>query len=442
MRAKVRKLLLSELFFLSLWLEKTSLIMKERKNNLIFSLSIIGILYFIFGFITWLNSVLIPFLREACELTDSQAYLVTFAFYISYFVMAIPSSWVLKKTGFAKGMALGLIVMAIGSLVFIPAANQRSYPIFLVGLFLQGTGLALLQTAVNPYVTILGPIESAAKRMSIMGLFNKIAGMIGIFWLSKVLFADMNAISQHIQTLSGDARLMELNLLTQRIIPPYIWISIGLVLLAVMVLLAKLPEVENKEDNDNTKSERNIFSFTYLWLGVLALFLYVGVEVIAIDTLGLYAESQGISKDIAPMLGTFSLIALTCGYILGIILVPKYISQSKALTICAALGLGFATLAITTYGVVSIVFIVLLSFAHALMWPGIWPLAIDKLGKHTAFASALLIMAIAGGAVMPLIYGGWATAIDNRQIPYLILIPSYLYIAYYSIKGHKIGKKI
>lgn len=419
--------------------------MAEKNNNLIFSLSIIGILYFIFGFITWLNSVLIPFLREACELSDSQAYLVTFAFYISYFVMALPSSWVLKKTGFAKGMAIGLIVMAIGSLVFIPAANERSYFIFLIGLFLQGTGLALLQTAVNPYVTILGPIESAAKRMSIMGLFNKIAGMIGILWLSKVLFEDMNALSQHIQTLSGEARIDELNLLTQRIILPYIGIAIGLFLLAIMVLLAKLPEVKNEEEADfdeNTHKERSIFSFSYLWLGVLALFLYVGVEVIAIDTLGLYAQSQGIAKHIAPMLGTFSLIALTIGYILGIILVPKYISQSKALTICSALGLILVIAAVMTQGILSIIFIILLSFAHSLMWPGIWPLAIDKLGKHTPVASALLIMAIAGGAVMPLIYGAWATEINNRQLPYLILIPCYLFIAYFSIKGHKIGKKI
>lgn len=419
--------------------------MKEKKNSLIFSLSIIGILYFIFGFITWLNSVLIPFLREACELSDSQAYLVTFAFYISYFVMALPSSWVLKKTGFAKGMAIGLIVMAIGSLVFIPAAKERNYVIFLIGLFLQGTGLALLQTAVNPYVTILGPIESAAKRMSIMGLFNKIAGMIGILWLSKVLFSDMTALSQHIQTLTGDARVSELNLLTQRIIPPYIGIAIGLFLLAIMVLLAKLPEVKTEDEDDynqHTHKSRSIFSYSYMWLGVLTLFLYVGVEVIAIDTLGLYAVSQGIAKDIAPMLGTLSLIALTIGYILGIILVPKYISQSKTLTICSALGLAFAIAAITTQGITSIVFIILLSFAHSLMWPGIWPLAIDKLGKHTPVASALLIMAIAGGAVMPLIYGAWATEIGNRQIPYLILIPCYLFIAFYSIKGHKIGKKI
>jgi MFS transporter, FHS family, L-fucose permease len=419
--------------------------MTKEKNNLVFSLSIIGVLYFIFGFITWLNSVLIPFLREACELTDSQAYLVTFAFYISYFVMALPSSWVLKKTGFAKGMAGGLLVMAIGSIVFIPAANERSYVLFLVGLFLQGTGLALLQTAANPYVTILGPIESAARRMSIMGLFNKIAGMIGIFFLSKVLFANMTSLSKHIETLTGDLKIQALNDLTQRIVPPYICIAIGLVLLAAMVLLAKLPEIKNdgdEEENSKTHKGRSIFSYTYLWLGVLALFLYVGVEVIAIDTLGLYSQTQGIAKEVAPMLGTFSLIALTIGYILGIIFVPKKLSQSRALTISAALGIVFCIFALTTSGITSIVFIILLSFSHALMWPGIWPLAIDKLGKHTAVASALMIMAIAGGAVMPLIYGSWATAIGNRQLPYIILIPCYLYIAYYSIYGHKIGKKI
>lgn len=405
-----------------------------------YSLLIIGILYFVFGFITWLNSILIPFLREACQLQDSQAYLVTFAFYISYFVMALPSSAVLKKTGFVKGMAIGLFVMAIGSLVFIPAAQQRNYGLFLVGLFLQGTGLALLQTAANPYVTILGPIESAAKRMSIMGLFNKIAGMIGIFLLGKILFSDMTGISEQIKILSGEQQMAELNLLAQRVIIPYICIAIGLILLAVMVLSARLPEVQNETVTYSEKKERSIFSFTYMWLGVLAIFVYVGVEVIAIDTLGLYAESQGIAKEQAPLLGTYSLIAFVCGYLLGIIFVPKKLSQNKALTVSAGLGFVFAVAALCTSGVVSVVFIILLSFSHALMWPGIWPLALDKLGKHTVTASALLIMAIAGGAFLPLIYGKWATTLDNRHLPYLLLLPCYLYIAYYAVFGCKANK--
>ena len=412
-----------------------------KKNSYVFNLSIIGLLYFVFGFVTWLNSLLIPFLKTACQLPDSQAYWVTFAFYISYFVMSIPSSAILKRTGFARGMSLGLIVMAIGSILFLPAASSRNYLLFLVGLFIQGTGLALLQTAVNPYVTILGPIESAAKRMSIMGLFNKCAGMIGILLISSVLFSGMDALSAKIQTLSGAELEAELAVLASRIQMPYIIITVLLCLLALMIALARLPEVKNEDENSETKQERSIFKIPYLWLGVLTLFLYVGVEVIAIDTLGLYAVSQGISEDIAPKLGTFSLIALTVGYILGIILVPKHISQSQALSVSAILGFVFAIGALISSGTTSIVFIILLSFAHAMMWPGIWPLAIDKLGSHTALGSAFLIMAIAGGAVLPLCYGQLVDCLDgNRHLPYIITLPCYAMILYYSVWGHKIGK--
>jgi glucose/galactose transporter len=413
-----------------------------KKNNYIFSLSIIGVLYFIFGFVTWLNSLLIPFLRTACELSDSQAYFVTFAFYISYFVMAIPSSWILNKTGFAKGMSVGLAVMALGALVFIPAAYQRSYYLFLCGLFVMGTGLSLLQTAANPYITILGPIESAAKRMSIMGLFNKIAGMIGILWLGSVLFSNMEVLNSEILSLTGLAKQAALDALVHRLVMPYIIMAIILTLLAFMILLAKLPKVEqnNEAEDQNGLNSRSIFRIPYLWIGIVALFLYVGVEVIAIDTLGLYGETQGISKELAPKLGTFSLIALTIGYIVGIYLVPKHISQSKALTYSAILGFVFAVAALCSGGITSVVFIILLSFAHAMMWPGIWPLAIDKLGSHTALASAFLIMAIAGGAVLPLLYGAWATCAD-RHIPYLILLPCYIFIYYFATKGHKTGKR-
>ncbi|MCI7407680.1 MAG: sugar MFS transporter [Candidatus Onthomorpha sp.] len=412
-----------------------------KKNSYVFNLSIIGLLYFVFGFVTWLNSLLIPFLKTACQLPDSQAYWVTFAFYISYFVMSIPSSAILKRTGFARGMSLGLIVMAIGSILFLPAASSRNYLLFLVGLFIQGTGLALLQTAVNPYVTILGPIESAAKRMSIMGLFNKCAGMIGILLISSVLFSGMDALSAKIQTLSGAELETELAVLASRIQMPYIIITVLLCLLALMIALARLPEVKNEDENSETKQERSIFKIPYLWLGVLTLFLYVGVEVIAIDTLGLYAVSQGISEDIAPKLGTFSLIALTIGYIIGIILVPKHISQSQALSVSAILGFVFAIGALVSSGTTSIVFIILLSFAHAMMWPGIWPLAIDKLGSHTALGSAFLIMAIAGGAVLPLCYGQLVDCLDgNRHLPYIITLPCYAMILYYSVWGHKIGK--
>lgn len=406
---------------------------------------IIGALFFIFGFVTWLNSVLIPFLKQACQLTDFQAYFVTLAFYIAYFVMAIPSSGILKRIGFAKGMSVGLFVMAVGSLIFIPAAQIRSYPLFLVGLFVQGTGLTLLQTASNPYVTILGPIDSAAKRISIMGICNKVAGMIGIFILVELLFSDTQTLSARIDALTGAELANELDILASRVIVPYLIMAVILAGLALMVLKAHLPEINPEQEDAATgtrsaAAERDsVFAFPHLMLGVLCIFVYVGVEVIAIDTIGLYGEYQGFDLNTAGKFSIYSLIGLTIGYLLGIVVIPKYMSQRVALITCATLGFIFALAALVTDGWVSIAFIVLLSFAHALMWPSIWPLALDSLGRFTKLGSALLVMGIVGGAIMPLIYGAIADS-TNRQAAYWITIPCYLYIFFYALKGHKVGK--
>jgi len=417
--------------------------MNTQKNQTVLPMIIIGILFFIFGFVTWLNSVLIPFLQQACQLTDFQAYFVTLAFYISYFVMAIPSSIILKNTGFAKGMSIGLAVMALGSLIFIPAANVRSYPLFLVGLFTQATGMTLLQTASNPYVTILGPIESAAKRISIMGICNKVAGMIGILVLVHLLFSDTQELSEKIASLTGAELENELDILATRLVTPYLIMAIVLAGLSIMILKAHMPEInpeeeESKGQQSNSKEKKSIFDFPHLVLGILCLFIYVGVEVIAIDTIGLFGQYQGFDLNTASKFGVYSLIALTIGYLLGIVIIPKHLSQKNALMICATLGFVFAIAAIITEGWVSIGFIVLLSFANSLMWPSIWPLALNKLGRFTKTASALLIMGVVGGALIPLIYGALADN-TNRQLAYLITLPCYLYIFFYAVKGHKVG---
>lgn len=415
---------------------------KMKKRSYAFSLTIIGILYFTFGFITWLNNQLIPFLKTACQLSDTQAYLVTFAFYISYFVMALPSAEILKKTGFAKGMSLGLVVMALGCLIFVPAAMSRNYIVFLIGLFVQGTGLALLQTAANPYVTILGPIESATQRMCIMGLFNKIAGIIGIYIFSKALLSNFDAISHSITTAQGVEQIALLDDLAHRIILPYIVMACSLVVISLGVYLAKLPDINASSDSVEEKDDNKKTGLPiYLWLGVLALFFYEGAEVMAIDTLVPYSKSIGLPDTIYSKIGMFALAALLVGYISTIVLIPKYISQTKALVYCSILSLVFVCIALLTSGVVSLTFLILLSFSNSVMWGAIWALAIDKLGKHTSFASALLIMAIVGGALIPLLYGGLSDAMDNRQLPYILFLPCYLFILWYAVKGHKIGKK-
>jgi glucose/galactose transporter len=356
--------------------------------------------------------------------------------------MAIPSSFILKKIGFAKGMSVGLATMAVGSLIFIPAAQIRSYPLFLVGLFAQGTGMTLLQTASNPYVTILGPIESAAKRISIMGICNKVAGMIGIFILGGLLFSDTQTLSEKIASLTGAELANELDLLASRVIVPYVIMAVILGGLALMILKAHLPEINPEEEvletsESKLKGKKSIFDYPHLVLGVICIFVYVGVEVIAIDTIGLYGEYQGFDLNTASKFGIYSLIALTVGYLLQIAIIPKYLSQGVALALSAVMGFVFIILAMITSGWISIGFIVLLSFANSFMWPSIWPLALNNLGQFTKLGSALLIMGVVGGALLPLVYGALADS-SNRQIAYWMALPCYLFIVFYATKGSKV----
>ncbi|MCQ2276846.1 MAG: sugar MFS transporter [Bacteroidales bacterium] len=413
--------------------------MENKKTA--YSMFVIGALFFVFGFVTWLNNILIPYMKTSCELTSQvQAYLVPFAFYIAYFVMSIPSSYVLKKTGYGNGMALGLIVMAIGCMLFIPGAKLRSYSVFLTGLFIQGVGLSLLQTASNPYVTVLGPVESAARRMSIMGVCNKLAGMVGILILYNALFSGKEHLFEQINnTPAGPEKEVLLQQLSNGVILPYIIMTAVLIALVLFVKLAKLPEIQ-LEESEKSDKKSSIFSYPYLWLGILAIFFYVGAEVIAIDTLIPYGNFYGIPTDVSHYFGVYALIALLIGYFCGIIFVPKFISQRNALIIQLCLAILLVIVALCTSGIFSIIAIICLSFAHAIMWPAIWPLSIHDLGEHTEFGSALLIMAIAGGAVMPLIYGKIAD-VANPHVAYALLFVSYAYIMFFATVGCKIQKR-
>ena len=402
---------------------------------------ILGVFFFIFGFVTWLNGTLIPYLKIACELNNFQSLLVAFAFYISYFVMALPSAWILKKTGFKKGMMLGLFVMAIGALLFIPAAYSRTYVLFLTGLFVIGTGLSILQTASNPYITIVGPIESAAKRISIMGICNKVAGVLAPIILGAIVLADADSLTKELAVLDVVQKAAKLDALALRVVLPYTIMAIVLAVLALFVKFSPLPELEQEqEDTPENKAadlKTSVMQFPNLVLGVIALFLYVGVEVLAGDTIGTYGKSIGIPLSEAKIFTSYTLAAMVIGYIIGIITIPKFISQQRALAVSAFVGILFSCISILTRGYTSVLFIALLGLANALMWPAIWPLAIKGLGKFTKTGSALLIMAIAGGALLPLLYGYLADmeSIGSRQA-YWILVPCYLFILFYSRRGH------
>lgn len=433
--------------------EMTVAVSSLSRRDTFVSILIIGLLFFIFGFVSWVNAILIPYFRIACELTHFQAYLVTFAFYISYFVMSVPSSFLLKRVGFKKGMMIGFWIMAVGSFIFVPAALARTYEIFLIGLFTIGAGLAVLQTAANPYITILGPKERAAQRISIMGICNKGAGILAPILFAAVILrpTDTDLFGQ-LATMGEAEKNAVLDELIRRVIVPYATLGAVLVGLGMLVRYSPLPEINTEQESEEVAianlGKNSIFQFPHLILGALAIFLHVGTQVIAIDTIIGYASSMNIELMEAKVFPSYTLFATICGYILGIILIPKYISQVNALRLCTLLGAIFTLLIIFVSGQVSLLghvadisiwFVVLLGLANSLVWAGIWPLALDGLGKFTKLGASLLIMGLCGNAILPLFYGYLADLYDVRSA-YWVLFPCYLYLVFYAFYGHRVRK--
>ncbi|WP_432714931.1 sugar MFS transporter [Pedobacter sp.] len=421
------------------------------KRDSFISIIIIAVLFFIFGFVTWINAILIPYFKIACELNNFESYLVAFAFYISYLIMSVPASYLLKRVGFKQGMMLGFWIMAVGAFIFVPAAYTRTYGLFLTGLFTLGTGLAILQTAANPYVTILGDKERAAQRFSIMGICNKLAGIIAPLLFAAVVLRETDtALFAQLLTMEPAEKSAALDELVQRVIIPYA--SVGLVLagLGVFVRFSPLPEIDTNTEVDEIATQNagktNIFQFPHLILGAFAIFLHVGSQVIAVDTIIGYAHSMNIPLMEAKVFPSYTLGATIIGYLLGLFLIPRFINQVTALRFCTFLGMLLTVLIIFTSGQVhllghttdiSIWFVILLGFANSMIWAGIWPLAMDRLGRFIKIGASILIMGLSGNAILPLFYGHFADAYDLRTA-YWVLLPCYIYLAFYAIHGYKV----
>lgn len=417
------------------------------------SILIIGILFFIFGFVSWVNAILIPYFKIACELTHFRAYLVTFAFYISYFIMSVPASYLLKRTGFKKGMMTGFWIMSLGAFIFVPAALTRTYEIFLMGLFTIGAGLAVLQTAANPYITVLGPKESAAQRISIMGIFNKGAGILApLVFAAVILKATDTHLFSQLGSMAAAEKAKALDELVRRVIVPYLCVGSVLLVLGFLVRFSPLPEIDTEHESEELAAantgKNTIFDFPHLVLGAIGIFLHVGTQVIAIDTIIGYANSMQIPLMEAKTFPSYTLAATICGYVLGIICIPAYVSQVNALRFCTLLGTLLTLLIVFTNGQVhflghtadiSIWFVVLLGLANSLVWAGIWPLALDGLGKFTKIGASVMIMGLCGNAILPLVYGWMADRFDVRTA-YWVLLPCYLYLVFYAVYGHRIRK--
>lgn len=413
------------------------------QSRYVLSMLLVGGLFFIFGFVTWLNSTLIPFLKLTCNLdSDAKSFFVTFAFYMAYFFLAIPSSNILKRTGLKNGMSLGLFVMALGAILFIPAAQMRSFPLFLTGLFVQGMGLSLLQTASNPYVSILGPIESAAQRISIMGIFNKIAGMLAPIVFGLILLDKADDIEKTLQaTTDATAKITLLKEVANRIVTPYLILTLILVVLGIGIRYSPLPEISAEENaTEGGNDKKSIFDYPHVIAGAFAIFFYVGAEVMAGDIIGSFGKNLGFSTDDSKYFTSFTLFAMLLGYVVSLVLIPKFVKQEQWLNISVIIGILLTLVACTTSGMTAVYCVAALGFANAVMWPAIFPLGIDGLGRWTQLGSALLIMGIAGGAVLPPLYG-WLSKGLGFQTAFLVtMLPCYAYIGWFALFGHRLGK--
>jgi glucose/galactose transporter len=406
------------------------------------SIAIIGLLFFIFGFVTWLNGPLISFAKLAFDVSEALAFLIPSAFYISYFCLALPASWVLRRTGMKKGMALGLFAMAIGAVVFGHYTTLRVYPGAVGGVFVIGAGLAILQTAANPYISILGPIESAAQRIAVMGICNKTAGILAPLLIGTFVMHGMGDLAAEVAGADAAARETLLAEFAARVHTPYMAMAGLLALLAVGIVFSPLPEIRAEDANAAAAggaAGRGLLQFPHVWLGALCIFVYVGVEVMAGDAIGIYGQGFDLPLDQTKFFTSFTLGAMLVGYLVGLVAIPRFISQERYLSLSAGLGVLLALGALLTHGYVSVGFVAALGFANAMMWPAIFPLAIRGLGRLTETGSALLVMGIAGGAVIPQLFAVLKQHYDFQLVFAALVVPCYLYILYYARRGHRAG---
>lgn len=420
----------------------------QQKSSLL-PMAIVAILFFVLGFATWLNGSLMPYLKQILQLTPFQASLILFSFYIAVTFTALPSAWVIRKVGYKSGMALGMGIMMVAGLMFIPAAKTQIFPLFLLAQLVMGTGQTLLQTAVNPYVVRLGPEESAAARVSVMGILNKGAGVIAPMVFTALI---LDSFKDRVGTTLTQIQIDEM---ANSLILPYLGMAIFIGVLAFAVKKSPLPELEQEAEEASGKGQiKEALARPNLALGVVALFVYVAVEVIAGDTIGTYALTLGVEN--YGVMTSYTMVCMVIGYSLGIICIPRFISQPNALLISAVLGvilsLGIvfgdsesftvANMILVPFGGAqlpdTLLMIAFLGLANAIVWPAVWPLALSGMGKLTSTGSALLIMGIAGGAFGPVFWGLTSSATSlGMQGGYLVMIPCYLFILFYAVKGYK-----
>jgi fucose permease len=412
---------------------------QKKGNTLVVPMVIIGILYFVIGFGVGISGFLTPFLKDALHLTVTQSYLVPVAVFSAFIVFGVPAGWVVGKAGYKRSIVLSLLIIGLGMILFVPSAGMKSFVTFLLALFIVGIGKTLLQASVNPYVTVVGPAEGTVMRMCLMGILNKLA-----WWVCPVflgIFLDLN----HVE-------------LSQMSLPFYLVTGI-LVLLGVFTYFSPLPEVKAPgEDEPGTDGpggivteKQGIFGIPHLYLGVVALFFYIGVEVLPMASVIDFAKvvyGEGVTN--LEGFSKYVPIGMFIGYVFGVFMVPKVLTHTRALALFSVIGIVSSLCVILLPGRIAIYCLAAIGFANSIMWGAIWQLALAGLGRYTKKGASFLVMSLVGAAVFPFVFGYLIDVIKTTEIPvagdyqnaYWIFIPAYLFILYYGTFGYKIRRGI
>jgi FHS family L-fucose permease-like MFS transporter len=412
----------------------------ETKNWL-FPFILVTSLFFFWGFVHNLDPILIPHLRKAFNLTDLESSLVDSAVFIAYFVMALPAGYIMRKYGYKSGIMIGLILFGIGSLLFVPAANSLQYSFFLGALFIISCGLTFLETAANPYVTILGPSESATKRLNFSQSFNGLAAFIAPAFVGPMILSDKNYTQTQIEAMTPAVKHAYLVSEADSVKMPYL--ILGLIILAVAIIFyfTNMPDVkdEDVEGEDGASFAGALKSMRLRW-GILAQFFYVGAQVcVGSFFIKMATSSSGIDEDsAAKYLGFFGL-AFMLGRFFGTFLM-QYINPRKLLIIYTIINIALTIIAITGSGMIVVYCLIALAFFMSIMFPTIFSMGIDGLGHNTKIGSSLIVMSIVGGAFLPPILGIISDQTASIQYGYIVPLVCFLVILLFAFNVHKTDK--
>jgi FHS family L-fucose permease-like MFS transporter len=410
------------------------------KKSTLFPFILITSLFFLWGFAHNLDPILIPHLKKSFTLTTVQATLVDSAVFAAYFMMAIPAGFIMKKYGYKSGIIIGLLTFALGSFLFVPAANTQSYTFFLVALFIIACGLATLETAANPYATALGDPKTGAFRLNLAQSFNGLAATLAPLVGVKIILTKGYTDLQ-LKAMTDGARKIALATEASSVKVPYMILGGILIFVAILISFTHLPKIQQTDEHPTSKSIFHAFKHKHLTWGVIAQFFYVGAQVSVFSLFILYAsKSASITEAQAGLYLIPCGIAFLAGRISGTAIM-RFVEPPRLLAIYAVINVLLCFLAITTHGLITVYIVIGICFFMSIMFPTIFALGIKGLGGDTEFGSSLIIMSIVGGAIVPRFFGIISDATGNIQMGYYVPLVCFIVIALFGLTGHKPGVK-